>query len=50
MHCMSKVPSYNLKFLGTFPFIVIAAISMQVCLKKLKNKKKIGFSDRLVLK
>ena len=46
---MSKVPSYNLKFLGTFPFIVIAAISMQVCLKKLKTKK-IGFSDRLVLK
>ena len=49
MHCMSKVPSYNLKFLGTFPFIVIAAILMQVCLKKLKTKK-IGFSDRLVLK
>ena len=37
---MSKILSYNLKFLDPYPFVVIADISIQVALNKLKKKKK----------
>ena len=35
---MSKVLSYNSIFLDTYPFVVIAAVSVQVCLKNFKAK------------
>ena len=34
-----KILGNNLKFLDTYPFVVNADISIQVALKKLKNKK-----------
>ena len=47
---MSKVLSYNLEVLDTYPFLMIATIFDTCLSEKTKKQEKLSFSEALVLK